>query len=130
MKLAVSQDYLALAELMLKAQRKYVVSKTKDDGFKKGFVQKIDRFIKEVEPNNIASYNVFREWAPRVLEINKKKPGFLDRVFNSAQFEGEEFADEIILGVIESIDVRFLEGGSKLYEALLDAKDYRRVKRK
>lgn len=130
MKLAVSQDYLALAELMLKAQRKYVVSKTKDDSFKKGFVQKIDRFIKEVEPNNIASYNVFREWAPRVLEINKKKPGFLDRVFNSAQFEGEEFADEIILGVIESIDVRFLEGGSKLYEALLDAKDYRRVKRR
>lgn len=129
MKLAVSQDYLALAELMLKAQRKYVVSKTKDDGFKKGFVQKIDRFIKEVEPNNIASYNVFREWAPRVLEINKKKPGFLDRVFNSAQFEGEEFADEIILGVIESINLRFLEGGSKLYEALLNAKDYR-VKRR
>lgn len=130
MKLAVSQDYLALAELMLKAQRKYVVSKTKDDGFKKGFIQKIDRFIKEVEPNNIASYNVFREWAPRVLEINKKKPGFLDRVFNSAQFEGEEFADEIILGVIESINLRFLEGGSKLYEALLNAKDYRRAKRR
>jgi hypothetical protein len=129
MKLAVSQDYLALAELMLKAQRKYVVSKTKDDGFKKGFVQKIDRFIKEVEPNNIASYNVFREWAPRVLEINKKKPGFLDRVFNSAQFEGEEFADEIILGVIESINLRFLEGGSKLYEALLNAKDYRAKRR-
>jgi hypothetical protein len=114
---------------MLKAQRKYVVSKTKDDGFKKGFVQKIDRFIKEVEPNNIASYNVFREWAPRVLEINKKKPGFLDRVFNSAQFEGEEFADEIILGVIESINLRFLEGGSKLYEALLNAKDYRAKRR-
>lgn len=129
MKLAVSQDYLALAELMLKAQRKYVVSKTKDDGFRKGFVQKIDRFIKEVEPNNIASYNVFREWAPRVIEVNKKKPGFIDRVFNSAQFEGETFADEIILDVIESIDLRFLEGGSKLYEALLDAKDYR-VKRK
>jgi hypothetical protein len=130
MKLAVSQDYLALAELMLKAQRKYVVSKTKDDGFRKGFVEKIDRYIKEVEPNNIATYLIFREWAPRVIEVNKKKPGFIDRMLYSAQIEGEAFAEEIILDVIESIDLRFLEGGSKLYEALLDAKDYRRAKGK
>jgi hypothetical protein len=129
MNLAVSQAYLALVESMLLSQNKYIIPKIKDKGFKEGYNNRMQVFLAETKIcHDFTVYNTYFERVELRFDEKVRNLGFFEKMLTKQQVEGERFANEIVKEILNSINTRFVEGGTKLYEALLDAEDYRDVK--
>ena len=115
---AVSDVNMSTLITMLVAQKKHVQNNVKDKKFGKAFTNNISNFIAEANAcTEYVDYKMlFSLMKEKQLSIEKSK------WFKSSEREGIEFSLELIEDAINSIDTRFINGGHKLYESLLNLK--------